>query len=170
MKINKHAIEAGLNTAKLPARFEIMQEQPFIILDGAHNPDKFYYLTKQLKQFKKEYPINKTYLISALTTNKNISQCFIKIIQEADYLYCVRSLNTERAFVKPKKLAEELTKLKKIPKQTFLNPHFALRDVLERVDKNDLIIITGSFFLCGDLRNHWIDPLKQLELRTNFPK
>ena len=183
LKVNEHAIEAGLNTAKLPARFEIVQNKPFVILDGAHNPDKLAYLARQIKSLKTHPSIlrqaqnklrlrvtHKTHLICALTTNKNIKQCFKKIIQEVDYLYCVRSLNTERSFIDPKKLAEELTKLKKITARTFFDPRLALQSALTKAKKNDLIVITGSFFLCGDLRSHWIDIKKQLEQRTSFPK
>jgi dihydrofolate synthase/folylpolyglutamate synthase len=180
LRINEQTIADGLNEARLPARFEIVQNKPFVILDGAHNPDKLAYLARQIKSLK-THPstlrrcsglrvTHKTHLICALTTNKNIKQCFKKIIQEVDFLYCTHSLNAQRSFVDPKTLADELKKIKKIPTRTFRNPLLALQSVLTKAGKNDLIIITGSFFLCGDLRSHWVNVEKQLVQRTGFPK
>lgn len=170
LKINKRIIVQGLASAKLPARFEIVQRNPLIILDGAHNPDKLNYLTKRLRLFKQELTIKKTHLICSLTSEKNIKQCFKKIIKEVDFAYCTKALTTVRSFAEPKQLAKELKKLKPVAAQSFSRPDLALRAALNKADKNDLIIITGSFFLCGDLRNRWIDPKKQLEQRTSFPK
>lgn len=170
LKINEQDITQGLMNAKLPARFEIVQQNPLIILDGAHNPDKLNYLTKRLRLFKQEFVIKKTHLICSLTEEKNIKQCFKKIIKEVDFVYCTRALTPVRSFARPEQLAKTSRELKNIPTQFFSNPHLAFRTALNKTNKNDLIIITGSFFLCGDLRSHWIDPKKQLEQRTNFPK
>ncbi|MEK7159160.1 MAG: Mur ligase family protein [Patescibacteria group bacterium] len=169
-KINEQSIAQGLMNAKLPARFEIVQQNPLIILDGAHNPDKLAYLAAQLHSLKQTRGPGKTHLICALTAEKNIKQCFKKIIKEVDFVYCTRPLTPVRSFVEPKQLMRELKKIKTVTAQSFLNPRLALRAVLTKAAENDLIIITGSFFLCGDLRSHWINVKKQLEQRTNFPK
>ncbi|MEK7084472.1 MAG: Mur ligase family protein, partial [Patescibacteria group bacterium] len=40
LNVPTRAIQKGLSRAKLPLRMEIVQKNPLVILDGAHNPDK----------------------------------------------------------------------------------------------------------------------------------
>jgi len=49
LKISDKAIKNGLAKVKLPLRMEIMQKNPLIILDGAHNPDKMKTTVESLK-------------------------------------------------------------------------------------------------------------------------
>ena len=166
--ISYNIIELGIKQARpLPARFEIVKKNPLIILDGAHNPDKIAYLAQKIKKTKKQK--NKLHLICALGQHKKPKDCFKELIKQTDYLYTTRSLLAFRKFIDPIVIAKELKSIKQIPIQTFLDPQQALEAALKKAGKNDLILITGSFFLCSDLRKNWISEEKQLEQRTNFP-
>ncbi|MBU1132248.1 hypothetical protein KKC32_03325 [Patescibacteria group bacterium] len=160
LKINDKNIERGLNSKiKLPARFEIMQKNPLVIIDGAHNPDKLDYLAKKLEQI--EY--KKMHLVCALTSQKNIGDCFKNILKKADFIYCTRFLNPFRKCTPPQILAKKLK-----TNSWFIDPNDALKTALKKANKNDLILITGSFFLCGDLRENWISKEAQIEGRRSF--
>lgn len=39
IKVNEEALKTGMRKAKQIGRFEVMQKNPYIIIDGAHNPD-----------------------------------------------------------------------------------------------------------------------------------
>ena len=184
--IPQTAIEAGLTNAKpLPARFEILQKHPLVVMDGAHNPDKLNYLAnlmyarsgkgkgqgaKGKNKNKKQNEKNKIHLICALTDHKNIHDCYKKIARLADFVYATRPLNAFRKFANPTDLAREIRKIKRVPTQTFLDPNAALDAALKRAKPDDVILITGSFFLCSDLRKRWISEEAQLTQRTSFPK
>jgi dihydrofolate synthase/folylpolyglutamate synthase len=165
-KIPVPAIKAGLLNTKLPARLEIMQDNPLVILDGAHNPDKIAFLTRQISQLN----YKKLHLICALTNQKNPEHCFAELLPKADAIYCTRFLNPFRKVTPPETVAKRFKKHTRKSIKTFLDPEQALLAAKKKAKKGDLILITGSFFLCGDLRSHWIPNEKQLEKRTNFPK
>ncbi len=167
LEISHKDIERGIEQVNpLPARLEIIRHNPLVILDGAHNPDKLDYLAEKIKNLK----FKKLHLICALGQHKKPKNCFKELIKQTDSLYTTRSLLAFRKFIDPIVVAKELKKIKQIPTQIFLDPQDALATALKKAKKNDLILITGSFFLCSDLRKNWVSEEKQLEQRTSFPK
>jgi len=167
LNIPETAINKGFKKAKLPARFEIMQKNPMIILDGAHNSDKINFLVNKLKAFKSEEKITgKILALCALTSQKDPKTVLAPLFKEVDKIYLTRFTTTFRKTTPPLEIKKACPKDKLAG--LFLDPESALSVLLKDAKKNDLIIITGSFFLCGDLRGYWQDEIKQLEKRTNF--
>lgn len=118
---------------KLPARFEIMQDKPLVIIDGAHNRAKFRYTAKQLESL----PYNKLHLVVALAANKD--KDIIKEIR-ADYIYPTRFQNPERQCMNLGGFTDSL---------------LALDAALAAARSDDLVLVTGSFYLAGELRTRW---------------
>ena len=173
--IPQTAIEAGLTNAKpLPARFEILQKHPLVVMDGAHNPDKLAYLSQMVEtqNFASLHRPKRRHLhlICALTDHKNIRDCYKEIARFADFVYATRPLNAFRKFADPTALAREIRKIKKVETQTFLDPNAALDAALKAAKPHDVVLITGSFFLCSDLRKRWISEEDQLAARSNLIK
>lgn len=164
LKISEVAINKGLKTKPLPGRFEIMQKNPLVILDGAHNPDKIKYLSQKLKDLK----YNKLHLICGLTNFKAPQKVLKELVPLTDKFYLTRFTTSHRKTTPPLEIKKAL-KTKK-PTKIFLDPEAALKEALKNAKKDDLILITGSFFLCGELRKNWIDEIKQLENRRSFLK
>ncbi|KKR07648.1 MAG: FolC bifunctional protein [Parcubacteria group bacterium GW2011_GWC2_39_14] len=161
------AIEKGIQQSKLPARFEIIQTNPTVILDGAHNADKITFFFKKLDQFRSKLKTQgQLHVICGLTSQKDARKVFAPLFAKADKVYISRFTTTFRKVTPP------LVIKKFCPKNKFtgifLDPNEALKSALKKAHKNDLIIITGSFFLCGDLRKFWQAEIKQLEQRKNF--
>jgi dihydrofolate synthase / folylpolyglutamate synthase len=168
LKIKPEHIKKGLIKKSLPARFETVQKTPHIIMDGAHNPDKLDYLTNRLTKIKKTN--QKIHLVCGLTQNKNIKDCYKKLISTVDSIQCTRPLLSFRKFTDPVILAKELKKLSKLNTKPFIDPNQALLAAQKLAKTGDIILITGSFFLCSDLRKHWYSIEKQLDQKTNFPR
>lgn len=162
--ISEKNIELGIRRAKLPARFEEMQHAPLVILDGAHNADKIKYLTEKVKKLK----YKKLHLICGLTNFKKPRDVFKNLLPLVDKFYITRFTASHRKVTPPLDIRKSL----KTQKTTtiYLDPQQALLSALKSANKNDLILITGSFFLCGELRNNWINEINQLDLRRNFIK
>ncbi|OGF30701.1 hypothetical protein A2533_01565 [Candidatus Falkowbacteria bacterium RIFOXYD2_FULL_35_9] len=168
LKIDDLIIQKALaEETSVPARFEIVQNNPLIIFDGAHNPDKIKYLSEKLKTLKTKSKIGKTYLICALADKKNPKDVFQAIKPLADNIYITKFSNP---FRKSCDLLELKQAFKGKATTIFLDPQDALKQARKLAKTNDLILITGSFFLCSDLRKNWISEEKQLEQKTNFPK
>jgi len=169
LKIPKKIIQKGLSANKpLAGRFEIVQKNPNVILDGAHNPDKIAFLTQKLLSFKKNNNIKKIHLICGLTDHREARDIFSTLIPHVDKIYTTRGLIAERKFQNPVELLKNLQTIKKIPGQAFLDPQSALKKALQNLSKNDLLLVTGSFFLVSALRQNWKNPLEQLKKRTNL--
>ena len=157
--ISENIIKTGLSKVKLSCRTEVIQKNPMVILDGAHNISKLKTTTKVIKNLT----YKKLYTIIALTNDRNAAQVFKEIVSLSDYLFLTRFQNTSRKCYPPVKLAEKI----KSNKQTeiFLDPKMALQKALKLTGKNDLILITGSFYLAGELRKHWRSEEDILEKR-----
>lgn len=166
--IDDYIIEKSIQKTTLASRFEIVQKKPLIILDGAHNQDKINFLTEKLLAFLDKKKIKpKIHLICALTDKKKPNQVFKKLKPLADKVYVTRFLNPGRKVCQPKTL-QKYFKEKTVG--LFLDPQKALESARQKANSNDLILITGSFFLCSDLRANWYREEDQLLQQTNFPK
>jgi dihydrofolate synthase/folylpolyglutamate synthase len=75
-KISENHIKAGICKAFWPARFEIIEENPIFILDGAHNPGGASVLSQTLRELKLPEP---HVLILGILQEKNIKQMFIEL-------------------------------------------------------------------------------------------
>jgi len=165
--INDEAIKAGLKAVKLPCRFEIIQKNPLVILDGAHNVSKLKTVTQNLKNLahstssgSKKLTYRKLYLIIALTNERNAGEIFSEIKSLADRILVTRYQVARKKCYPPLELAKRL-KTKK-PLEIFLDPQMALASAKTQAGKHDLILITGSFYLAGELRRNWVSEEKIL--------
>jgi dihydrofolate synthase / folylpolyglutamate synthase len=152
--VDKQHIDKGLKSAKLPCRFEIIQKKPLTILDGAHNPSKMRYLSQNIKSLK----YHKLHLLCAMAADKDHYNSLKYIIPLADKLYLTRFLMPFRKTADLQKLNKIAKKLKPaLPITTSIDPWQALGLAQKNIRQNDLLLITGSFFLTGELRKNWIN-------------
>ncbi len=171
LKIKKKFISAGIKQTKLSCRFENIQNKPRVILDGAHNLDKIKTVFNKLKQIK----FDKLYLIFTLNANKDIKG----IINYLGKTLTTNFKNQEIKIILTKYLVKERhcaepKIIKKLLLADFDNlnikietrPHLALKQALKKARQNDLILITGSFYLAGELRKNWINEKQLLKERA----
>jgi dihydrofolate synthase/folylpolyglutamate synthase len=77
IEISDDAMAAGLAIANLPGRFEILNEdsrredEPWFIIDGAHNPDAIEALTSAYTAFSHSKKIKRTLVIFGCMKDKN---------------------------------------------------------------------------------------------------
>ncbi|MFB1080513.1 folylpolyglutamate synthase/dihydrofolate synthase family protein [Jeotgalibacillus sp. JSM ZJ347] len=81
--ISKQAIQAGLVKTYWPGRFEIISEDPLVIMDGAHNPEGIEMMMKTIQQ---KYSSRKIHFIFAAVSDKDLSQMISKLDQYADQI------------------------------------------------------------------------------------
>jgi len=155
--INKNQIKAGLKKVKMPCRLEIIKQKPLVILDGAHNLSKL----KTTAAYLRNLTYDKLYLIIALTSERDPKEIFAQIKSLADYILVTRYLGNGKRCYPPKELAKKLNTKK--PVEIFLDPKQALNQALTLAKQNDLILVTGSFYLAGELRQCWVPEEKILK-------
>lgn len=135
---------------KLPARFEMIKKKPLVIIDGAHNPSKIESTVYNLTKFK----YRKLILLIAVSADKDWKS-MLKIIAPYAYkIYVTRFSVPGRQAVDPRSLFYEARKyLDEKSIQLFSDPVQAYRCILKEITSNDAVLVTGSFYLAGDIRS-----------------
>jgi len=159
LKIDDKIIERAVAQTALPCRFEIMQKKPLVILDGAHNPLKI----KSVMHNLQSLTYGKLYTMFASAYNKDARQMLGQLIKEADEIILTQIVSQERKFWSATKLAKLIPSFKK--KVIDPDPRAALKKALKKLKPQDALLITGSFYLAGELRKHWISEEEILRKR-----
>ncbi len=144
LKIKK--IKNGLKKVKWAGRFEFINKNTLV--DCAHNPAALKVLTKELKNLKKEKKFKKLILIIGILNDKDIKK-MIKIIEPFSDKIILTKPETPRAEepLKIKKFIKNKNKIKKISKDV----KKAVKYAEKIAEKGDLILVTGSCFVVGEV-------------------
>jgi len=162
LKIQDEVIKKAIQSVKLlPCRFETIQKYPTVILDGAHSPAKIQATVDMIKNHNIE-----PYVIFGCTVNKNAKKMIALLAPH------VRSITTTRFTTTARKAANPFTLLGLVPKSkragAFLDWQAALKHAEKLANKSGTIIVTGSLYLSGDIRSHWITEEQILKNRSSF--
>ncbi|WP_392560972.1 bifunctional tetrahydrofolate synthase/dihydrofolate synthase [Orbus sturtevantii] len=142
LEINEDSIRRGLMKTELTGRFQTIGHDPIIIVDVAHNPHAAAYLHKQLQALIANKPAaKKLRMVIGMLKDKDIAST-MQILQ-ADAWYCA-SLYGERG-ASAEYIAANIVKNTHSPIYTFPSVSEALAQAQYDADKNDIIIVCGSF-------------------------
>ncbi len=162
-------IEDVSTATHLPARFEIVQNKPLIIIDGAHNVSKIKSTVYNLKKYRSEKSkYKKLHLIIAISRDKDWKTMLKAILPNVDTVYATRFSYTGRSCVDP---VEILNFSKKYLPAKSLKPYQDSIQAFEKVKRssstNDAILVTGSFYLAGEIRALYCPEEQILEQRNS---
>lgn len=125
-------VKEGIKCQQLPARFEIHEGKPTIIIDGAHNPDAIYKLRNDVENI---FVDKKVHVVFACFKDKNITVMLPEIALLGDL--SLTTFNHVRA------RAEDDYFLY-LEDYTFYSDHISLIKGLKEKYPDDIILITGS--------------------------
>ncbi len=154
------AIRKGISTVQLPGRMEVVQERPLVVLDGAHNADKLYAAIATLQAL----PVSRRRIVVfALKSGKPVADLLPTLLADTDMLiattFRVRDLWTP---TDPQQLAIAVATLApNCALHVIADPLEALMFALSQATPDDLILVTGSLYLVGDVRAYWY-PVREL--------
>lgn len=141
-KISQKAVEEGLLSARWPARLQIFSREPCLIIDGAHNPAGL----EKTRNFVEKIE-NRKVLIFGVSDDKDIFQ-MAKLITPLFERVIITQGNFKPADAD--KVAREAKKfcgdVKEIP-----NCGEAIKEALSSVKKDEVVLVTGSLYLAGDV-------------------
>lgn len=143
------AIRQAFAKAFIPGRLEIVQEEPLIILDGAHNPAKTKALATSLKRIFRN---QKALFVFAMKKGKDLEASLKPLLPIASKFIVTRfSEKKSRSTV----AIAQAIKAKGTPATTRLDPVQALGLAKRQVKNDQYICVTGSLYLVGKLRDQW---------------
>lgn len=155
------ALREGLSTVRWPGRLQILHEQantPAVLIDGAHNADSAQKLAAYLRN---KCRFGRLWLILGVTADKNVPGILEPLLPLADGIF-VTQANHPRA-TRAATLQEAAAVLG-YAVQTRADIGDSVRAAWTAAGPSDLICVTGSLFVVGDLLNCW-DNLKSSLLR-----
>lgn len=147
--IDESAVRDGISNAHIPGRFELISESPRILVDGAHNKDA---VTKLSKALKLEYKYRRLILIVGMLSGHSMDHVIGTLGPLADVFIATASQN-ERS-VPAEKVAEVARKYcNNVVLIGAIND--AIAAAVSIASEDDLICITGSFYLMNEIPNRF---------------
>ncbi len=146
-KIDTEKAIEGLNAVSLTGRMEMISDDPRIMIDGAHNAASIEALMQAIGQ---NIPYDSMVIIFGCNSDKDIDGMLRKLQYGADKVIFTRS-NSPKA-MSPDDLADMYTEICGKMCQSAFSLGEALRLAKNAVGKEDLICITGSFYLIGQAK------------------
>ena len=146
-KISNEDIKAALKKVHWQARFEIMDKEPYFIIDGSHNPAG---VSETVKSIKAYFPDKKIRFIIGILSDKNIDEILTDI----------KPLAKEVAVITPPSSrackAEDMIKLVgekiSVSNRAFESIKEAVDYMLDSAKKDDIICAMGSLYSVGELK------------------
>ncbi len=164
--VSNETIRAGIERTRFPGRVEIVQESPHVILDGAHNPEKVDALIHTLSYFDR--PARRILVLGSLGGHD-----FLKVARdvapEADEIIVTAPSAVERASAPVDEIVATIDEVG-TPNTLVLEPLEAIQTALDKAGPSDQIVVTGSLYLVGAVREHWYPKQAILSQQTPFPE
>ncbi len=148
------AIAEGLATARLPARIEVLQDRPAVIVDTAHNVASVGALLDVLDT---SFPRERRTLVLAITRDKDVQGMLGILVAGFDRIIVTRYVTNPRA-IDTETLQREVNRavaMRAGPAPEIhvaATPQLAWEHVAERVVPEETVVIAGSFFIAAELR------------------
>jgi dihydrofolate synthase/folylpolyglutamate synthase len=138
---------SGLREVKLAGRMEMVSQDPRILVDAAHNAASIRALVQAIGQ---HVPYDSMIIIFGCNNDKDVRGMLTELQYGADKVIFTRSNSPKAVF--PSDLAEVYTELCGKMCQTALSLKEAIRVARSAVTREDLICVTGSFYLVGQTK------------------
>lgn len=148
--ISKEAIERGVRETSWPGRLERLAENPAILLDGAHNPAA----ARELATFLEEHLAEKRiWLVFGAVRDKSVDEIAGLLFPKAHHVIFTEP-QTSRA-ISAELLAEMTSHLAR-SYEIADGSRAALSRALSAAAREDVILVAGSLYLVGCLRDHYL--------------
>jgi len=132
---------------KLQGRYEIVSENPRIIMDSAHNPDG---IKSFLSEFTKEKPkYKKTHLLFAVMKDKEIKKMLEQLRPSFEILH-VTDLPFDRA--EKKETLSEIGREFQFQVEEVSNPTEFFLSFQEKKNSDECLVLLGSMYLLGEVK------------------
>lgn len=150
VRVPQDALKKGLVMARWPARFEILDKDPLVVIDGAHNLQGVQILKENLKAYFGDKEI---IFIMGVMRDKNYTEMIKELKPLMHKVYTVTP-NNNRALsaIELQKVLEE----EGIDSKACLGITSALEASLKDVSENQIICAFGSLYFMGELRASYL--------------
>jgi len=151
INISEKTIRDGLKKVKWIGRLEIIQNNPTLVLDGAHNPSGVKVVRDALKEI---FSYHRLILVLAIFADKNYKKMIQILAPNADLIIATKAKNPRAA--SPQIIAKEAAQYIGQDKIVVTEdiPQ-AINCALSNSKEDDLICLTGSLYTVGEAKRYF---------------
>lgn len=150
IEIPENAIHNGLENVKgltrLRGRWDIIQKDPTVIIDAAHNTDG---ITHVIEQLQNDYPGAKYHFVLGFVKDKDTAK--LLSLFSADDTFYFTNAHIPRAL--PHAELKQLALEAGINGNSYDNVNEAISYAKNAASKEDIIVVCGSFFILAEIDN-----------------
>lgn len=139
-------IEKGIENARWIGRLEVLNKNPLVVIDGAHNIQG---ITTLKENISKYFNYKNIILLIGILADKQVED-MIKVITPMSKHIIALTPHSDRAELGVK-LKEEIEKFNKNV-ESFESYETAFKKALSIAREDDLILVTGSLYMIGEMR------------------
>ena len=144
------ALYKSLAETNIEGRMEVVWQRPQIIVDGAHNPAS---LQTLIKSIGAHIPYDSMVCVFGCCQDKDVDGMLHKIALGADKIIFTKAQGNQRA-AEPKILQKQFAEISGKMTQVANSLPEALEIAAQAASRDDLICVTGSFYLVGETKKH----------------
>ncbi|MCX7989701.1 MAG: bifunctional folylpolyglutamate synthase/dihydrofolate synthase [Aquificaceae bacterium] len=142
IKLEEERLREGLKNTRWEGRMELVREKPLLLLDGAHNPDGVARVVKEVKR----HIGSLTPVFTALKDKEwELSLPYLRELSDRIYLLPVRHHR-----------GEEIKRVYEKAREYHFKEVHLLKDVAEIFRLEEDLIVLGSLYLVGELKE-WLE-------------
>ncbi|MDS0476183.1 dihydropteroate synthase [Natrinema sp. 1APR25-10V2] len=156
---SESAIAAGIRNVRWPGRFEVMNDAPLTVLDGAHNPDACGKLATLLERF--DY--DDLYLVFGSLREKDLVE-MCRSLPDPDRVYLAEA-DVDRAQGTDVLAATFDRETSAVIDQSG-SVLVALDRAIRRANPSDCVLVTGSLSVVGEARDWWTQTVRSVRTPT----
>jgi dihydrofolate synthase/folylpolyglutamate synthase len=149
LMVAETAIHQGFSEVYWPARFEILQGFPPVIIDSAHNRDSAEKLRQALDDYFPGYPV---VLVFGASEDKDIHGMFAELLPHVRQVVTTKSVHPRA--IEPEVLVEMVHKFGR-PARAIPQVDEALEEALGLAEGEAVVLVTGSIFVAASARQAW---------------
>lgn len=149
VKLDREALYEGLKQTRQPGRFEVISEDPLVIIDGAHNEAGAQALQETMAQ---HFAGKKILLVAGILADKEIDSIVKFLTKITDHIIVTEPDNPRK--LAAEKLAEHVADFG-VAAEVVSDVEAAVHRAKELADGYDVILFAGSLYLIGDVRRLW---------------
>jgi len=147
LPVTSQAVRKGLRATVWPGRLEILNRQPLVVVDAAHNADSAQKLRAAVEEI---FDYDRLTLIFGASSDKDINGMLTALVPLADRVMVTQASHPRAA--DPQALADQVARLGGRA-EVAPSPEAALAGALAGAGTRDLILATGSLFIVAEVRD-----------------
>ena len=152
--ITDEAVRNGLRHVYWPARLEVVNKKPLVVLDCAKDAEATEAVRRTIQS---DFSYGRLIAVVSMSSDKNIEGMIENIAQVADHFIITKHSVTARA-AEPEVLIKEINKAGKTY-QVQLESDIAFETAVNQAGEGDMVLVIGSVYLAGDARSYFADRL-----------